>query len=128
MNDIYLLDTNAVIGMLKGQDGIKQLTFGRKLYIPIIVVGELFYGARNSNRVNENLDKYRRFTQLYPILRIDEDTALIYAQIKHQLKLIGKPINENDYWIAALAMQHRLTLVTRDQDFQTIGGLLVVGW
>jgi len=41
---------------------------------------------------------------------------------------IGRPIPDNDLWIAAVALQHRLILVTRDGHFSNINGLIVEFW
>ena len=62
------------------------------------------------------------------ILSCDEVTGDIYGQIKVQLRTKGRPIPENDIWIAATAMQHGLTLVTRDRHFQEIDGLALATW
>lgn len=48
------------------------------------------------------------------------------GQIKLRLK--GRPLPENDVWIAALAMQYALTLVTRDAHFQEVENLQTVAW
>lgn len=51
------------------------------------------------------------------------DTSHIYAAIAALLKATGKPMQSNDIWIAALAQQHGLTVLTKDTDFQRITGL-----
>jgi tRNA(fMet)-specific endonuclease VapC len=45
-----------------------------------------------------------------------------------RLRTIGRPIPENDLWIAALALQHHLTLATRDQHFQHVARLSLEAW
>ncbi len=62
------------------------------------------------------------------VLLCDVETARYYGDIKNQLRLKGRPLPENDIWIAAVALQHNLTLVTRDAHFQEIENLQVVGW
>jgi tRNA(fMet)-specific endonuclease VapC len=44
------------------------------------------------------------------------------------LKSAGKPIPENDIWIAALSMQHNIPLVTSDSHFKYIKGLNLLNW
>ena len=56
-------------------------------------------------------------------LPCDFDTARLYGRIKAELRRKGKPIPENDIWIAAAAIQYGLTLVTRDRHFDFIDGL-----
>jgi tRNA(fMet)-specific endonuclease VapC len=51
-----------------------------------------------------------------------------YGVIKNALRAKGRPIPENDIWIAAIAMQYHLTLVARDGHFQEVDGLVVGQW
>jgi tRNA(fMet)-specific endonuclease VapC len=62
------------------------------------------------------------------LLLCDEQTARQYGRISQQLRKKGRPIPQNDMWIAALALQHGLTLVTRDAHFSHIDGLLLQDW
>ena len=62
------------------------------------------------------------------MLGCDTQTARHYGQVKNQLRVKGRPIPENDLWIAAVARQHALTLVTRDKHFSDIDDLPTVGW
>ena len=57
------------------------------------------------------------------MLDVTFDTASLYGTIKANLRKKGKPIPENDIWIAAIAMQHDLTLLTRDRHFEAVDGL-----
>lgn len=52
-------------------------------------------------------------------------TASVYAQIRMQLKQKGKPIPENDLWIAALCVEHGIPLATEDTHFSEVDGLIV---
>ena len=53
------LDTNVIVGFLEGDTSIvnKLDLFAGDLFIPIIALGELQFGAYNSKRVEENLEK-----------------------------------------------------------------------
>ena len=62
------------------------------------------------------------------VLSCDLGTAHVYGEVKDELRLKGRPIPENDVWIAAVARQHGLMLVTRDEHFQHVNGLGVEGW
>ena len=59
---------------------------------------------------------------------MDELTTLAYGTIKAALRKKGKPIPENDIWIAAIASQHNLTIVTRDKHFKEVDGLKIKKW
>ena len=99
-----------------------------EIFVPNTVLGELYYGARNSNRIEENLSKVDDFAADNKILSSDFDTAKLYGSIKSDLKLKGKPIPENDIWIAAIAKQYDLTLASRDSHFEEIDNLSLEEW
>jgi tRNA(fMet)-specific endonuclease VapC len=124
-----LLDTNIIIGLFVNDTVIvRKIAEGNELSVPSIVLGELFYGAEQSKRKEENIRKVESFSKLCSVLVCDMKTAKYYGQIKSQLKAKGNPIPENDIWIAALAMQHKLSLVTRDKHFNSIEGLNTTDW
>ncbi|HEX8425551.1 type II toxin-antitoxin system VapC family toxin [Hymenobacter sp.] len=124
-----MLDTNIIIAFLNQEaDVATQIRNSARFAISCITVGGLLYGAHNSARVQLNLDRLDALFQDIEVLPCDAETSHFYARCKAQLKRIGRPINENDLWIAATAMQHTLTLVSRDDDFTAVEGLLLVKW
>jgi len=62
------------------------------------------------------------------ILLVDERTARHYANIRHELKLLGRPIPPNDLWIAALCRQHGYDILSRDAHFDRVAGLRRISW
>jgi tRNA(fMet)-specific endonuclease VapC len=92
------------------------------------VLGELFYGASKSTNVKDNIERIKNFADYTSILSCDSETAMFYGIIKNQLKLIGKPIPENDIWIASIAKQHKLTLITRDDHFKFVEEISTEMW
>ena len=96
--------------------------------MPSIVFGELFYGAFNSTEVDQNLARIDALAGDAVCIPCDDSTARIYGEIKATLRQKGRPLPENDIWIAAVAVQHSLTVVTRDDHFQEIEGLPLVRW
>lgn len=121
-NGEMLLDSNIVINYLNGKI---ELNTTSNLFIPIIVVGELFYGAEKSHRTEENKKNIIEFLTLCKIVNVDYVTAQHYANIKVHLKNIGRPIPENDIWIAALANQYEIPLVTNDNHFRFIPSIKI---
>ena len=125
----FLLDTNIVIALFAREATVQQrLAEAGEVFLPSIVLGELYYGARNSNRITENLARIDDFVASSTVLSCDIATAQQYGEIKHKLRAKGRPIPENDIWIAAIAMQYQLTLVARDGHFQEVEGLQVEAW
>jgi tRNA(fMet)-specific endonuclease VapC len=64
----------------------------------------------------------------YQVLAVDEETAGHYAEVREQLKRKARPIPANDLWIAALARQHGLPILSRDRHFDFVPGLTRIGW
>lgn len=129
MNGRFLLDTNIVIALFADEAIVKNnLAQVREVFIPSIVIGELCYGARKSGRVEVNLARVDELVAGSTILVCDAETARQYGEVKNKLRLKGRPLPENDLWIAALALQHDLTLVTRDAHFQKVESLKTAAW
>ena len=99
-----------------------------EVFASIIVLGELYYGAHKSTRVEANLQMVDQFVAANRVFGCDSATAQHYGQVKHLLRQIGRPIPENDIWIAATAKQHDLTVVSRDTHFDSIDGLATEHW
>ena len=129
MSGSYLLDTNIVIAFFSGESTVMDgFTQADEVLLPSIVLGELVFGARKSNRASENLARIEDLSQQVVVLDCDSDTARQYGAIKHALRLKGHPIPDNDIWIAAIARQYHLTLVTRDAHFTEVDDLLSETW
>lgn len=129
MSGKYLLDTNIVIALFANDSAVMEsLSKAEEVFIPSVVIGELFYGAHKSVRAKENLGRIEDFASSNIILGCDTETARVYGEIKDALRIKGHPIPENDIWIAAIAVQHNLTLVSRDGHFNEIERLKVIVW
>lgn len=121
-----ILDSNIIIDLFRGDiKTIEKLQHISLIYVPVIVLGELFYGANISNQVQKRLDEIEDFTTTVRLLNCDKQSAKYYGQVKAQLKRAGTPIPENDIWIAAIGLQHNLIVLTNDQHFLKITGLRV---
>lgn len=124
-----ILDTNAVSALFSGDAGLAKLlgTEGRH-HLPTIVIGEYRYGLQGSS--------HRRHLEVLladlifesTVLSVDEETANTYSIVRNDLRELGKPIPENDVWIAALAVQHGLPVVTRDSHFGHVPGVTSFSW
>ncbi len=129
MNGKCLLDTNIVIGLFAAEPTVMQgLREAEQVFIPSIVIGELYYGALHSTRAEENVARIEQLVASGAILNCDGVTARYYGHIKNELRREGRPVPENDLWIAALALQYQLTLITRDKHFAEIPDLQQQAW
>ena len=120
---VVALDTSVAIEVLA--DHAKSLTSQAiaEFLLPVPVVGELRYGALNSTRVEENLAEVERLVGRCRILDVTVATAHVYARLRLDLKQKGKPIPENDVWIAALCVEHNIPLAFVDSYFDAVDGL-----
>ena len=97
-----------------------------EVYVPVIVEGELRFGAYRSADPEKHMAQINSFLLNCKILPTDSNTADIYGNIKSVLIKNGKPIPENDIWIGALALQHNLPLYTTDNHFAEIANITFV--
>lgn len=119
-----ILDTSIVIDLFRGNAIIaSRLDSVENICVPSTVAGELFYGAYKSANLTKHLMQIRFFLNNSKLLITDNITAEVYGKIKVALMQKGKPIPENDIWIAALSMQHELPLFSTDNHFAEIDGL-----
>lgn len=82
----------------------------------------------NRDDREENLARLDKLVANSTVLGCDAETARQYGEIKNKLRLRGRPLPENDIWIASLALQYGLILVTRDAHFQEVENLQTVAW
>ncbi len=122
-----LLDTSVVVGLVNGDREVAALLRdAERVFVPAVALGELYYGAFKSRRRQENLTRIDAMAEGRAILGCDRDTARHYGRIKNELRAKGRPIPENDMWIAAIAAQHGLTLLSPDDHFRELEALDVV--
>lgn len=124
-----LLDTNAVIALQqRNTQFFLLLEKEEDIFVPAITIGELYYGAYKSSRSEENRKIVAAFAAERQILRCDANTGDAYGQIKVALRMKGRPIPENDSWIAALALQNDCILITRDEHYREVENLRTLKW
>ena len=124
-----ILDTNGLSAMADGDLKLAPLLQqAPELAVPVIVLGEYQYGIRQSRHRTSYESWLTTLLAACRVLVVDERTAMLYAEIRHELKRAGHPIPENDIWIAALARQHNSPLLTRDQHFDFIPHLTRLTW
>jgi len=124
-----ILDTNALSGWAKADRALLAvLPDQHQLVLPVVVIGEYLFGLERSQqrlKLEEWLD---RTIQTVRVGIISLATARPYAAVRVMLRRKGRPIPPNDIWIAALALQHRLPLLSRDAHFDNVDGLTRISW
>ena len=123
------LDSTMAIRHLNGDSAVvTKVTALPTVVLPLVVVGELLFGAENSARPLENLPRYLEFMDACTVVPMGRETAGSYSRTRCALKRKGRPIPDNDIWIAAQCVEHGWTLATDDKHFAYVDGLAVEQW
>ena len=124
-----IVDTNALSAWRDGDGNLLHVMAPTPLLaLPVIAIGEYRYGVNQStqrSRAEAWLEQIIRTTR---VMTLTLDTAVAYATVRSMLHRKGSPIPANDMWIAALALQHRLPVLSRDSHFDVVDGLTRIGW
>ena len=123
-----VIDTNVYVAFKRNyQSALNIIRHLDYIGIDITVLAELYTGFRGGTKAIENRKELELFLNNPRVHILDHqpETAEFYALIFHYLKRQGTPIPTNDIWIAAVAMQHGLALLTLDEHFSKIDGLLI---
>ena len=123
------LDTNA-LSALAARDGrlIELLSAAPRLSVTLISLGEYEYGITRSSKKAELKRWLTALLERVDVLRPTLATLPFYAEIRGELKQAGTPIPANDIWIAALARQYAVPVVSRDLHLDKVRGLERLAW
>ncbi len=124
-----ILDTNAV-SALATEDAalVKLLASSERHHLPVIVIGEYGFGLAGSRRGKELQKWLALLVSESIVLPVELETADHYARLRKELKEAGTPIPSNDIWIAALARQYSLPVVSRDTHFDHVRTIQRLTW
>jgi len=130
---IYLPDANACIRLLRQRDpGLLARWQAARLSDVVlcsVVVYELRYGAQRSSDPVREHGKLDVFLAPFASLPFDDQSAQRCARLRHDLEQAGTRIGPHDLQIAAIAVQHDLTLVTHNtREFSRVAGLKLQDW
>lgn len=129
----FMLDTNICIYIAKNQPKsvlkrFEKLKVGQ-VSMSTVTYGELLYGGFKSKYPKKTLEVLNRLTAIIPPLPISADVGSCYGEIRSMLEKKGKPIGNNDLWIAAHAMSLGVTLVSNNvKEFSRVKALKLENW
>lgn len=88
MNGRFLLDTNIVIAIFSNDNLVLEpLEMAAEVFVPVVVLGELYYGAQKSTKVESNLARINEFAESCSVIICDTETSRQYGEIKNFLTL-----------------------------------------
>jgi predicted nucleic acid-binding protein len=124
-----ILDTNALSALLDGEPEVQSiLESAAEIFLPVIVLGEYRFGLIRSRARKPLETLLGRLQGMATVLAVDDETVRPYAEIRDELKQVGTPLPSNDVWIAALARQHELPILSRDAHFDAVKRVKRLGW
>ncbi|HWT19467.1 MAG TPA: type II toxin-antitoxin system VapC family toxin [Variovorax sp.] len=129
----YLLDTNICIYIAKHNPASVRARFEQlsadALAMSVITLGELQHGAEKSQARPKALAALKQLQSVIQVQPVTEAAAQHYGQIRSALERKGRPIGNNDLWIAAHARAEGWVLVTNNErEFSRVEGLAVENW
>ena len=124
-----ILDTNALSAFADGDTGIGEVLRRQpRAAVPVIVLGEFRYGIAGSKHRALYEDWLAAQLPHFEVLAVTAETTVAYAEVRVALRRSGRPIPANDAWIAALALQHGMAVLSRDQHFDEVPDVERVRW
>jgi predicted nucleic acid-binding protein len=124
-----ILDTNALSDLLlENRALLRALPAHGVFRLPVIVLGEFRFGIKRSRDRVKLGNLLSQMEAEAEILHVDPQTAWHYATIREELRRDGRPIPQNDTWIAAIARQHELPIVSRDAHFDYVPNVRRISW
>ncbi len=123
------IDTNAYTRLgFKHEPILNVVNEAREVYVSSVVLGELYAGFRIGSHTRRNFDELEKFLELpnIEIVEVDKDVADRYGILVKTLRQQGTPIPTNDIWIAATALESGSRLITYDNHFNVIPGLVIL--
>jgi tRNA(fMet)-specific endonuclease VapC len=130
----FLLDTGIAGEFVNRGHGVyeharQETTKGNRVGICMPVLGELAHGVEGSHSHDRNMRSLRLALPAWKIWPFDNQAAFEYGRIAAHLKRIGRPMQQVDMMIAAIALTlGRSTVATIDTDFAAVPGLSVENW
>ncbi len=132
MNQVrYLLDTDTLISMLRGQHGIREIIIENGFSacaVSIISIAELQYGAFKSGESDIHEKEISFIERNFRIIPFD-GSEREYGRIRAQLETAGERLDNLDLMIAATAIRNEMTVITHNtRHYSRIPGLEVQDW
>jgi tRNA(fMet)-specific endonuclease VapC len=129
---VFILDTNTVLDYFKGKGRVAErllATAPSDIALPAVSLYEVWVGVLGSQNPKRRREQFESFLSVVEILAFESEAAMRAAELRHKLERAGEGIGALDTLIAAIALAHGGTLVTRNlREFSRVPGLKTVNW
>lgn len=129
---MFILDTNTVLDYFKGKGRVAERlleTAPSEIALPAVSLYEVWVGVLGSQNPKRRREQFESFLAVIDILPFEAEAAMRAAELRHKLDRAGEGIGPLDTLIAAIALAHGGTLVTRNlREFSRVPGLKTVNW
>ena len=126
----FMLDTDISIYTIRRKPHEVRRMFnihGGEMSISTVTLGELLFGAENSNNPQANLAVVEGYAARVEVFDYDREAAIQFAQLR--VELSQNLIGAYDLMIAAHARSRGLILVSNNiEEFSRVPGLRVDNW
>ena len=127
-----MLDIDTCIYWLNGVQSVREnvIRVGEdRLYISIVTLAELKFGAYNSNRVNDNLRRICDFLSKVKVILITDEIADLFGKIKSELRRKGQIISDIDIFIICTGIANEMIIVSNNEEhFNRVAGITIQNW
>jgi tRNA(fMet)-specific endonuclease VapC len=129
----YLLDCNHLGGALRKLSPLRERIHqarrsGQRFISCYPVLCELEVGIQQTAKPEENRRRLEQLLRHVRLWLLDAETTRFYGAVYLELRRQGRVLSQVDMLLAALARQHKLTVLTTDRDFEALSDLRVENW
>lgn len=126
----YLLDNGILVAYLKGRPGalrlIRSWIMAREAATSHLIYGEAIEYLKSDVAYRRRRSELRVLLREVTPYKLTYSILERYAELRRVMRRSGGLIGDVDTLIAATALEHGLTLVTLDSDFERVPGLVVM--
>ncbi len=130
----FLLDTGVAGDFIDRRRGVferarNEVAHGNRVGIGMPILAELIYGVELSNSRERNMRSVQTALKAWKVWPFDVNAAFQYGRVAAELRGIGRPMQQIDIMVAAIAFSlGNCIVVSSDSDLAAVPQLEVENW